>query len=99
MVFAGNGQLKQQLDFREGDPEGRHYGLLSLADVNGDNTLEAVIIADDIPALADNNKASAITVLQLPFVKRLWGTTFPLPQVLRAQLKQCKIWIKMDAMK
>lgn len=88
MVFAGNGQLKQQLDFREGDPEGRHYGLLSLADVNGDNTLEAVIIADDIPALADNNKASAITVLQLtPFVKRLWGTTFPLPQVLRAPIK------------
>lgn len=88
MVFSGNGELKQQLDFREGDPEGRHYGLLTLADVNKDNILEAIIIADDIPALAENNKMTAITVLQLtPFIKRLWGTTFPASQVLRAPLK------------
>lgn len=88
MIFSGNGDLKQQLDFREGDQEGRHYGLLSLADVNGDNTLEAIIIADDIPALPDNNKMAAMSVFQLtPTIRRLWGTTFPLPQVLRAPLK------------
>ncbi len=88
MIFSGNGELKRQLDFREGDPEGRHYGLLTLADVNGDKNLEAIIIADDIPALAENNKMTAISVLQLtPFIKRLWGTTFPSSQVLRAPLK------------
>ncbi|MBI4851498.1 MAG: hypothetical protein HY819_06870 [Acidobacteria bacterium] len=88
MIFSGNGELKQQLDFREGDPEGRHYGLFTLADVNGDKTLEAVIIADDIPALAENNKMTAISVLQLtPFIKKLWGITFPSSQVLRAPLK------------
>jgi outer membrane protein assembly factor BamB len=88
MVFSGNGELKQQLDFREGDPEGRHYGLFTLADVNGDKTLEAIIIADSIPALAENNKMTAISVLQLtPVVKRLWGTAFPFSQTLRAPLK------------
>ncbi len=87
MIFSGNGELKQQLDFREGDPEGRHYGLLNLADVNGDGMLEAVIIADDIPSLPDNGKVVAMSVFQLtPTIKRLWGTTFPLPQVIRAPL-------------
>lgn len=85
MIFNGNGELQRQLDFREGDPEGRHYGLLNLADVNGDGTLEAVIMADDIPSLSTNNKSMAITVLQLtPTIKRLWGTSFPFPQILHA---------------
>jgi outer membrane protein assembly factor BamB len=86
MIFSGQGELKQQLEFREGDAEGRHYGLLNLADVNGDGKLDAVVIADDIPALSNNNKAAAITVFQLsPTIKRLWGTSFP-QQTLNAPL-------------
>lgn len=86
MIYASSGELKQQLEFREGDPEGRHYGLFALADVNGDSKLEAVVIADEIPALSNNDKAAAITVLQLtPTIKRLWGTSFP-GQTLQAPL-------------
>lgn len=77
-IFSNTGELKQQFDFREGDAEGRHYGLMTLADVTGDGRPEIVIIADDIPALSNNNKSAALTVLQItPTLKRLWGTTFP----------------------
>jgi outer membrane protein assembly factor BamB len=81
MIFSVMGVLQRQLEFREGDPEGRHYGLLQLADVNGDGTLEAIIIADEIPTVIAG-KSQAITVLQLtPTIKRIWGVTFPQQQL------------------
>jgi hypothetical protein len=86
MIFSAMGVLQRQLEFREGDPEGRHYGLLQLADVNGDGTLEAVIVAAEIPTVIAG-KAQAITVLQLtPSIKRIWGVTFP-GQQLQAMLR------------
>lgn len=79
LIYNVDGTLRSQTEFREGDPEGRHYGLMTLANVDADpKDLEVVVIGDEIPVLTGNGKLQAITVFKLtPTPTRLWGGTFP----------------------
>lgn len=85
MVYSGVGKLIDELEFREGDLEGRHYGLLKLADVDGDLQPEAIVLADEIPVLSGNSKHHAITVFSLRPMKKLWSLSFQ-GEKLRAPL-------------
>ncbi|MBX7219516.1 MAG: SMP-30/gluconolactonase/LRE family protein [Blastocatellia bacterium] len=77
-VFDGSGKMLSQTEFREGDPEGRHYGMLTLANMDDDPALEAVIIADEIPVLLGNGKLQALTVFDLvPTPRIISSMTFP----------------------
>jgi hypothetical protein len=61
--------------------------------VNGDGKLDAVIVADDIPALTTNNKATAITVLQLfPDHKEVMGNMFSTADSSRSIERSGGIW-------
>lgn len=77
LVYDSEGALRSELDFRAGDPEGRHYGTLTLADVDGDRALEAVVISDRV-ALVTPDKASAIAVFDLaPSMREMWRLVAP----------------------
>ncbi len=77
MVFGSNGQLLSEAEFRAGDPEGRHYGALTLANVDGDSDLEAVVVADRIAPVTPE-KSHALVVFDLvPKVAELWRYVAP----------------------
>lgn len=72
LVYGSDGVERSSLEFRAGDPEGRHYGTVSLANVDDDPDLEAIVIADRISPIPAG-KPQAITVLDLvPTVRELW---------------------------
>lgn len=86
MLYSGAGKLIDEMEFREGDLEGRHYGLLKLADVDADLRPEAIVLADEIPILPGNGKQHAITVFSLrPTLKKLWSLSLQ-GEKLRAPL-------------
>lgn len=84
LVFDSNGALAREHEFYAGDPEGRHYGTLVLADVDGDPELEAVVVADRIAPIP-KGKPQAITVFDLaPAVRELWRLVLPAGQLLES---------------
>lgn len=84
LVYASNGQLRSELEFKAGDPEGRHYGALSLANVDEDAELEAVVVADRI-AQVTPDKSHAVTVFDLtPTPRELWRMVPPHGQTLES---------------
>jgi outer membrane protein assembly factor BamB len=84
LVFGSNGQLRSELEFKAGDPEGRHYGTLSLANVDADPDLEAVVVADRI-AQVTPEKSHAVTVFDLaPATRELWRMVLPHGQTLES---------------
>ena len=75
LVFDSDGELRGELDFRAGDPQGRHYGAVTLADVDDDPALEAVVVADRITSVR-GSAPYAITVLDVvPKVRKIWELT------------------------
>lgn len=77
LVYASSGQLAGELEFRAGDPEGRHYGALTLANVDADPDLEAVVVSDRV-ALVTPEKAHAVAVFDLVgSVRELWRYVAP----------------------
>jgi outer membrane protein assembly factor BamB len=84
LVYASTGELRSELDFRAGDPEGRHYGTLTLANVDADPELEAVVVSDRV-ALVTPDKSHAVAVFDLvPTVKQIWTLVTPHADVLES---------------
>ncbi len=84
LVYSSAGLPLRELEFRAGDPEGRHYGTVTLANVDSEPDLEAIVIADRIsPEPA--GKPQAITVFKLtPSIRELWRYVPPTGQTFES---------------
>lgn len=72
LVYDSEGRLASKLEFRSGDPEGRHYGTVTLANVDATPDLEAIVVADRISPVPAA-KPQSINVFKLvPTVRELW---------------------------
>lgn len=84
LVYRSDGTLASELAFQAGDVEGRHYGTLQLANVDGDADLEAIVISDRV-AQVTADKSPAIVVFDLaPSVREIWRTVLPSGHLLES---------------
>ena len=84
LVYRSDGTLATELAFQAGDVEGRHYGTLQLANVDGDADLEAIVISDRV-AQVTADKSPAIVVFDLaPSVREIWRTVLPSGHLLES---------------
>lgn len=73
MVYGSDGRLVREHEFIAGEPEGRHYGALFVANVDSDPALEAVVVSDLVPIVLPGRR-HAISVFDLaPTIRELWS--------------------------